>query len=78
MLTSARSIVRPDDSAALSSQGGLLGGSFVELQPGGSPFDLAPGGEILDTQGAVGLITLLLRAFTGESAEPAGAPAEDG
>lgn len=56
----------PDDSTVLISQEGLLGGNFVELQPGGSPINLAPGDEILDTQGAVSLITLLLRAVGGE------------
>jgi phospholipid/cholesterol/gamma-HCH transport system substrate-binding protein len=67
-------ITLPDDSTVLISQEGLLGGNFVELQPGGSPFDLEPGGEILDTQGAVSLITLLLRAFTGEPGSEAAAP----
>lgn len=59
-------VLLPDDSAVLISQEGLLGGNFVEIQPGGSPFNVEPGGEIVDTQGAVSLITLLLRAFTGE------------
>ena len=63
----------PDDSTILISQEGLLGGSYVELQPGGSPINIEPGGEIYDTQGSVSLITLLLRAFTasGEQQEPA-------
>lgn len=71
-------IVLPDDSTVLIAQEGLLGGTYVEVQPGGSPFNLEAGGEVLDTQGAVSLITLLLRAFTGESAAPEpepGAPA---
>jgi phospholipid/cholesterol/gamma-HCH transport system substrate-binding protein len=49
----------PDDSAILISSEGLLGGNFVEIQPGGSPTMLEPGAEIEDTQGAVGLIQLL-------------------
>lgn len=66
----------PDDSAVLISSEGLLGGNFVEIQPGGSPFNVEPGGEIIDTQGAVSLITLLLRAFTSEESEapPEAAP----
>ena len=64
----------PDDSTVLISQEGLLGGNYVEIQPGGSPFNVEPGGEILDTQGSVSLITLLLRAFTGDSAETAPVP----
>ncbi len=67
--TVERSIAVPDDSAVLIAQEGLLGGSFVEIQPGGSPFDIEPGGQVLDAQGSVSLITLLLRAFTGEEAE---------
>lgn len=59
-------IVLPDDSTVLISQEGLLGGNYVELQPGGSPFDIEPGGEIFDTQGSVGLISLLLKAFTSD------------
>lgn len=61
------SIVLPDDSAIAISSEGLLGGSFVEVIPGGSPFNLEPGGEILDTQSSVSLITLLLRFVTGDS-----------
>jgi phospholipid/cholesterol/gamma-HCH transport system substrate-binding protein len=60
-----RRILLPEDSAALISQEGLLGGAFVELQPGGAMDNLPPGGEIVDTQGAVSLLTLLLRAFMG-------------
>lgn len=55
----------PDDSSAAVATEGLLGGTFIDLQPGGSPFVLDPGAEILDTQGAVSLVTLLLRYVTG-------------
>ncbi len=58
-------IILPDDTAVLISSEGLLGGSFVELLPGGSPFNIEPGGEILDTQSSVSLIQLLLRFVTG-------------
>jgi phospholipid/cholesterol/gamma-HCH transport system substrate-binding protein len=56
----------PDDSAAAISSEGLLGGTFVEIIPGGSPFVLAPGDAILDTQSSVSLITLLMRFVGGE------------
>lgn len=59
----------PDDSAVLISSEGLLGGSFVEIDPGGSPFNFDPGSEIEDTQGAVSLISLLLRFVTGREDE---------
>ena len=55
----------PEDSAVVVSSEGLLGGSFVEIIPGGSPFALEQGGEIEDTQGAVSLINLLLKFATG-------------
>lgn len=57
----------PDDSAVLVSSEGLLGGSYLEISPGGSPFFLAPGEEVLDTQGAVSLISLLLKYVSGGS-----------
>lgn len=50
----------PDDSAAVVASEGLLGGTFVEIVPGGS-FDMyADGALIEDTQGAVSLIQLLM------------------
>lgn len=58
----------PDDTAALVSSEGLLGGSFIELVPGGSPFNIEPGGVIEDTQGAVSLLNLLVR-FVGGGAD---------
>lgn len=64
----------PEDSAAVVASEGLLGGSFIELLPGGSPFDIAPGGVIEDTQGAISLITLLVRAVAGGGAGEEAAP----
>lgn len=55
----------PDDSAIIVSSEGLLGGNFVEIVPGGSPFYFAAGDEILDTQGAVSLVSLLLKFVAG-------------
>ena len=59
----------PDDSAIVISSEGLLGGNFVEVLPGGSPFNLEPGSEIEDTQGAVSLIGLLLKFVSGGDSE---------
>ena len=56
----------PDDSAVAIASEGLLGGTFVEIIPGGSPFVLGPGEAILDTQSSVSLITLLMRFVSGE------------
>jgi len=55
----------PEDTAVAIASEGLLGGTFVELLPGGSPFNLEPGDEIIDTQSSVSLITLLLRFASG-------------
>ena len=58
----------PDDSAILVSAEGLLGGNFIEIIPGGSLDTLAPGDEILDTQGAVSVLSLMMK-FAGGGAE---------
>lgn len=55
----------PDDSAIVVSSEGLLGGNFVEIMPGGSPFYFSAGDEIEDTQGAVSLISLLVQFVAG-------------
>lgn len=55
----------PDDSAAIISSEGLLGGNFVEIVPGASDFYLEADAEIEDTQGAVSLISLLLKFVSG-------------
>ena len=61
----AKNIEIPDDSAIVISSEGLLGGNFVEIMPGGSPFNLEEDAEITDTQGAVSLISLLLKFVSG-------------
>lgn len=69
-------VLLPTDSAILISSEGLLGGNFVEIVPGGMPDNLAPGDEIEDTQGAVSLVSLLMKFVSGKS-DPApadGAP----
>ena len=55
----------PDDSTIVISSEGLLGGNFVEIMPGGSPFNLEENSEITDTQGAVSFISLLLKFVSG-------------
>ncbi len=59
----------PDDSSAVIASEGLLGGSFVEIMPGGS-FDVLPdGAAIIDTQGAVSIVSLLLKFVSGGNGE---------
>jgi phospholipid/cholesterol/gamma-HCH transport system substrate-binding protein len=69
VFTVTRGIEIPDDSAIVVSSEGLLGGNFVEIMPGGSPFYYSEGDEILDTQGAVSLISLLLKFVSGEGGD---------
>ncbi len=62
-------IALPTDSAALIQSDGLLGGAYVELRPGGAPDLLGPGDEIEDVQGAVSLLTLMMKFVDSRSAE---------
>lgn len=62
-------IALPDDSAVSISSEGLLGGSFLEVIPGGSPFVLEPGDVIVDTRSSVSLIPLLMRFVGGDGSE---------
>lgn len=55
----------PDDSAVAISSEGLLGGNYVEILPGGSPFFLSAGDEIEFTQGSVSLVSLLMKFVAG-------------
>lgn len=68
-------VLLPTDSAILISSEGLLGGNYVELVPGGMPDNLAPGDEIEDTQGAVSLVSLLMK-FVGGKADSGGTPSD--
>ncbi len=54
----------PDDTEAKVASEGLLGGTFLELTPGGSEVMLKPGEEIIYTQGALSLLNLLMRFVT--------------
>jgi phospholipid/cholesterol/gamma-HCH transport system substrate-binding protein len=55
------SIELPSDTSARIVPEGLLGGNFVELEPGGDTETIAPGGEVEFTQGAVNVVDLLGR-----------------
>lgn len=51
----------PEDSSVSIASEGLLGGTFLEIDPGGSEFALAAGDEILDTRTTGSLIEMLMR-----------------
>ncbi len=65
-VTIPKDIQIPDDSSISIASEGLLGGNFVEIVPGGSLTYFKPGAEIEDTQGAVSLISLLMKFVTGK------------
>ena len=56
----------PDDSDVKIASEGLLGGSFLEITPGASETVFAAGDQILNTQGSVSLLNLLMRFGTGQ------------
>ena len=52
-----------DDTTAKITSEGLLGSNFIALDPGGSDTVLADGGQIVNTQGAVDIWTLISKAM---------------
>lgn len=67
--TVSEELLLPEDTAIVVSSEGLLGGSFLELLPGGSAFNLEPGTEIEDTQSSVSIVQLLLRFVAGDGTQ---------
>ncbi len=66
VITIRDGVMIPDDSAIVVASEGLLGGNFVEISPGGSLFYYGAEDEILDTQGSVSLISLLMKFVAGD------------
>ncbi len=66
VFTVREDVLVPDDSAVAISSEGLLGGNYVEILPGGSPFYFEPGDEIQFTQGSVSLVNLLMKFVAGD------------
>ncbi|PRY86806.1 outer membrane lipid asymmetry maintenance protein MlaD [Donghicola tyrosinivorans] len=64
-VTIKKGIDIPDDSAITVASEGLLGGSFIEIVPGGSPFNFEEGAEIEDTQSAISLVSLMMKFVSG-------------
>lgn len=65
---SVRSDVQvPDDSSVKVTSAGLLGNSYLAVQPGGSDKMLQPGAEITNTQGSIDLMSLIGRVIYGNS-----------
>ena len=55
----------PLDTSARIVPEGLLGGNFVELEPGGDTEYIKPGGKVEYTQGAINVVDLLGRFVFG-------------
>jgi phospholipid/cholesterol/gamma-HCH transport system substrate-binding protein len=64
----------PDDSSAAITSEGILGGTYMNLIPGGSSTPFKDGDTILDTQGSVDLMSMVgqfINKSGGDSAKPA-------
>lgn len=68
----------PDDLQLIVASEGLMGGTYLDVQPGGSLTNLAPGEEVTDTQGAVSLLTLLMKFVGGSAKSGSGEDAPEG
>lgn len=55
----------PEDSAVKITSSGLLGNSYIAIQPGGSEAMIKSGGELTNTQGSVDIMGLIGRAVMG-------------
>lgn len=65
---SLRNDVRiPDDSSIKVTSAGIMGSSYLAIQPGGSNKMLPPGGMITNTQGSIDLMGLIGRVIYGNS-----------
>ncbi|MFA7431846.1 MAG: outer membrane lipid asymmetry maintenance protein MlaD [Rhodospirillaceae bacterium] len=66
----------PEDSSAIIETDGLLGGKYIELQPGADEDMLPPGGVIEYTQDSVVIEDILARIVAQAKARRVGADAE--
>lgn len=66
----------PDDSSAKITSDGLLGGSYLSIEPGGSPDVLMANDEIIFTQGSIDIVSLLGQAIYSFSGPESEAPVE--
>jgi len=71
----ARDVKLPDDSSIKITSSGLLGSSYLAIEPGGSDKMIPPGGKITNTQGSIDLIGLLGKFMFSEGSSSSSAPA---
>jgi phospholipid/cholesterol/gamma-HCH transport system substrate-binding protein len=63
----------PNDSSAAITSEGILGGTYMNIIPGGSPTPFKNGDTVLDTQGSVDLMSMVgqfINKSGGDSAKP--------
>lgn len=68
----------PADSSIKVTSAGLLGNSYLSIQPGGSLKNLQPGGVIANTQGSVDIMGLIGRAIYGNTSSAGSSAAAPG
>ncbi|WP_454886849.1 outer membrane lipid asymmetry maintenance protein MlaD [Sphingomonas oryzagri] len=61
----------PDDSSAAITSEGILGGTYMNIIPGGSSTPFKNGDEILDTQGSVDLMSMVGQFINKSGSSPA-------
>ena len=57
----------PEDSSIKVTSAGIMGSSYLAIQPGGGDKMLAEGGQITNTQGSIDLMGLIGRVIYGNS-----------
>jgi phospholipid/cholesterol/gamma-HCH transport system substrate-binding protein len=57
----------PDDSSIKITSAGIMGSSYLAIQPGGSEKMIPAGGQITNTQGSIDLMGLIGRAIYGNT-----------
>jgi phospholipid/cholesterol/gamma-HCH transport system substrate-binding protein len=67
----------PADTAAAITAEGILGGSYIALQPGGETAYLKDGDEIMETQGSVDLMGLIGQVINRTGSAPAEGEAKE-
>jgi phospholipid/cholesterol/gamma-HCH transport system substrate-binding protein len=74
-LSIANAVKLPTDSSARVLSDGLLGGSYLDLQPGADDTMIEAGGQILTTQDPINIVDLLGRfVFGGLDKQSGGGP----
>lgn len=68
-MTIDRGVPIPEDSVAKIASIGVLGGSYVAIEPGASEDMLRDGDKITITRGSVDLLNLAVQAFTSQKSQ---------